>query len=475
MNKKFYLTAAIPYVNAAPHLGHALEFLQGDVIKRYHQLSGDDTLYLSGSDENSLKNVQAAEAINITTQELCDQNTQAFKSLIKKLNVDIDVWQRGSDKKTHWPGVQELWQKCQKNGDIYKKKYSGLYCVGCEEFKLDKDLVEGKCPEHPNKSLETVEEENYFFKLSRYQDKLEKLIKTDQLKIVPKKRKNEALSFIAQGLQDFSISRSVERAHNWGITVPDDPTQVMYVWFDALTIYMTGIGWGWDLKNWRQYWPADLHIIGKGINRFHTIYWPAMLMSAGLDLPKSVLIHGYITTEGQKMSKSLGNVINPMDLLDRYGVDPVRYYLLKEIPTTDDGDFSQARFKEVYNADLANSLGNLVQRMATLCEKASLSGVKADQIDFEADVAGFVEKYQFHQALDLIQKYISDLDKQINLKKPWQKTETKKEFIQKTCRGILQIAADLKPFLPETANKIEKIFTANRITKPKKPLFPRLE
>jgi len=303
------------------------------------------------------------------------------------------------------------------------------------------------------------------------------------LKIIPQKRKNETLAFINQGLEDFSISRTVARAHGWGIPVPNDPSQIIYVWYDALTIYMTGIGWGWDEKTWQKWWPADIHLIGKGINRFHTLYWPAMLLSAKLPLPKQVLIHGYITSEGQKMSKSLGNVIDPIELVKKYGADAVRYYLLKEIPTTDDGDFSETRFKELYNADLANGLGNLVQRTATLCQKANLG--KKDlykKFGFIKDVEIFVEKYQFHQALNLIQEYISGLDKYISRQKPWTKPPQKlKEILKQLVIGteagssIFEIAQALKIFIPQTAERIEKIFTADKIRAPKKPLFPRLE
>ena len=359
ITKKFYLTTAIPYVNAAPHLGHALEFVQTDVIARYQRLKGKEVGLVTGADENSLKNVHAAEKEGITTAELCKRNAAIFKKMAEEIGLSFTSFMRTSDKKMHWPGIKNLWNLCK--GDIYKKKYSGLYCVGCESFYEESELPDGVCPEHKKKP-ELVEEENYFFKLSKYQDKLEKLIESDELKVMPETRKNEVLSFIRGGLKDFSISRSVKRAKGWGIPVPDDPEQIMYVWFDALGTYLTGIGYGTDEKEFGKYWPADVHVIGKGILRFHAIYWPAILLSAGLKLPKSIFVHGYITVEGHKMSKSLGNIIDPFYLIEKYGTDPLRYCLLSEVPTFDDGDFSEKNLIEKNNNELIANLGNLVNR-----------------------------------------------------------------------------------------------------------------
>src|SRR3989344_1861508 len=366
-NTKFYITAAIPYVNGKPHIGHALEFVQCDVVARYKKLLGYDTLYVSGSDENGLKIVQAAEKNSLTPQELSDKNTQAFLELVNLLSVNIGVWRRGSDRKLHWPGTEKLWRLGEKNGDIYKKMYGGYYCVGCEDFYTKKDLVDGKCPEHLTVP-EWVEEENYFFKLSRYQEQIEELIRSDTLHIIPQERKNEVLSFIARSLEDFSISRSQKRAKNWGIPVPGDDSQVIYTWYDGLNIYQTAVGFGYDEALWKKWWPADLHVIGKGILRFHAVYWIGMLLSAGLPLPKSIFVHGYISSGGHKMSKSLGNVIDPFEVVKRYGTDATRYYLLREIPAYGDGDFTFERFQQLYNADLANGLGNTISRVAKLCD-----------------------------------------------------------------------------------------------------------
>ena len=334
VKKKFYITTAIPYVNAKPHIGHALEFVQADVMAKFHRLLNEDVLLLSGADENALKNIQAAEKAGVPVQEFIDQNAELFKNLADKLNIHFDVFQKGSDQKKHFLSSQLLWNLCFKNGDIYKKKYTGLYCVGCETFYASDELnKKGECFEHPGKKLEEVSEENYFFKLSKYQKQIIELISTDKLKIVPDFRKKEILSFLNKLLLDISISRTNERAKNWGVPVPNDPSQRIYVWFDALNIYQSGIGFGWDEKIYKKWWPVDIHVIGKGITRFHAIYWPAFLLSAKLPLPKALFVHGYLTVEGQKMSKTIGNVIDPLELIEKYGVDGARYVLLSSFPS----------------------------------------------------------------------------------------------------------------------------------------------
>src|SRR4030042_626256 len=309
--KKIFISTAIPYVNAAPHIGFALEVVQTDCLARFFRAQGFDVFFTSGADENSLKNVQAAEAEGIPTQKLVDKYTKQFADLKDAFNLTYDVFVRTSEK-YHFDGSQKRWNLCKKE-DIYKKTYRGLYCVGCELFLSKDELIDGKCSEH-NVEPEEVEEENYFFRLSNYADFLYKLIATDKLRITPTTRKNEVLSFIKQGLEDFSISRSFDRARGWGVPVPGDDSQVMYVWFDALTNYLTALGFGNDEKLYKKYWLQNskkLHVIGKGIIRFHAVYWPAMLESAGLPLPNEEFVHGYFTVEGQKISKSLGNVIDP--------------------------------------------------------------------------------------------------------------------------------------------------------------------
>lgn len=469
--KKFYLTTAIPYVNGLPHVGHSLEYFQADTVRRYYRLKGFETLLLSGADENALKNVQAAEAEGLPVQEFLDRNSKIWHDTYEFLGVHLDVFQRGSDQKKHWPGVQKLWKLCEQNGDIYKKEYAGFYCVGCESFKTAEELVDGICPTHQKKP-ELIKEENYFFRLSRYQDKLTDVIETNEFKITPENKKREVLSFIKSSLEDFSVSRSNERARGVGVPVPDDPTQKIYVWFDALNIYMTGIGFGWDEEKWKKWWPADLHIIGKDINRFHTIYWPAMLLSAGLPLPKQILIHGFVNLKGAKISKSVGNVISPQDVVKQYGLEPLRYYMLSQIPIDADGDFTEERFREVYNADLANGLGNLVARVAKLCEQNNIQALGGSNL-WCADLEKYMEEFKFNEAIAVIWALITEADKKINQQKPWEMSgEELKKVLLDYVKRIQAIGFNLQPFLPETAEKILKQFSGE--IKSQAPLFPRL-
>ena len=472
--KKFYLTTAIPYVNARPHLGHALEYVIADTIHRYYELAGYDVHLVSGADENAIKNVQAAEAAGLEPKKFLNKYSKIFADFYKLLEVDLDEFRRGTDEKKHWPGVQKLWKLVGKAGDIYKKKYKGLYCIGCASFKTEKDLVNGKCPEHDTKP-EVVEEENYFFRLSKYQGRLLNLIKSDKYKIYPEKRKNEVVSFIKSGLEDFSVSRSNERAKGVGVPVPGDSTQKIFVWFDALNIYQTGVGFGYDQKLWKKWWPADLHIIGKDIIRFHAVYWPAILISAGLPLPKTLLVHGFITSGGRRMSKTIGNVIDPYEIIEKHGVEPLRYYLLSQVPTQDDADFTIERFEEVYQAALANGLGNLVARVAGLAEGSSLKVPAAKKKKGSPSVAKSIKDYELDKALGLVWDEIKKADVFINEKEVWSLKGKEKETALRTLvNRIRQIATDLKPFLPETAEKIEKQFKGPKI-KSEKSLFPRLK
>ncbi|KKS55658.1 MAG: Methionine-tRNA ligase [Candidatus Gottesmanbacteria bacterium GW2011_GWA1_42_26] len=423
--------------------------MYADVIRRYHQLLNQEVLYLCGADENALKIFQAAEKSGQTPQAFTDLHNQEFLEVAKQLNVHFDIWQRGSDQKNHFPSSQKLWELCQKNGDIYKKSYTGLYCVGCEMFYTEDELNEkGECFEHPGRKLDKVSEENYFFKLSRYQTFLEDLLVHDKLKVIPDIRKNEALAFVQRGLPDFSISRSRERARGWGIPVPGDESQIMYVWFDALNIYQTGIGFHGDETTYRKWSPQDVMVIGKGIIRF-------------------------LTVDGQKMSKTIGNVVDPIEVIQKYGTDATRYYLLREIPSTADGDYSQRRFKELYNADLANGLGNLVARISRLAEKVTLTPPLTEE--FQADYKNLLNSFQFDLALAWIWEKIKITDKFINDNEPWKITDQKKltEVLQKAVNEIGEIAFHLQPFLPDTAEKILTQFSGSQI-KSQPPLFPRL-
>ncbi|VVC02265.1 Methionine--tRNA ligase [uncultured archaeon] len=468
---KFYLTTAIPYVNAAPHLGHVLEFLQTDAIARYEKSRGKDVALVTGADENSLKNVHAAEKQGISVTELCDRNSAVFEQMAKKCGLSYTSFRRTSDKKLHWPGVQKVWELCGKKGDIYKKKYRGLFCVGCEAFYEPEELKDGKCPEH-NAAPEEIEEENYFFRLSKYQNELERLITTNELAIAPETRKNEVLSFIKGGLKDFSISRSLARAKGWGVPVPGDDKQIQYVWFDALGTYLTGVGYGTDEETFSHYWPADVHVIGKGILRFHAVYWPAMLLSAGVQLPKSIFVHGYITVEGQKMSKSLGNVVDPNLLIGKYGLDPLRYCLLSAVPTFDDGDFSERTLIETSNNELLANIGNLVNRTlvftgrefegkvpeATLSEtdKAFIS----EQNARFTQIAAHLDKMQLKEALHLAMHCGKEANAFFQKNEPWKTAKSDRaKCAASICLLLHQVkdlAIVLEPFIPGTSAAIFK-------------------
>ncbi|MBI5448965.1 methionine--tRNA ligase [Candidatus Gottesmanbacteria bacterium] len=476
MAKKFFLHSAIPYVNAAPHIGHAQEFIYSDIIRRYHKLLGEDVLYLSGADENGLKIIQAAEKAGLDPHKFCDIHQQEFLDVADKLNIHFDIWQRGTNK-NHFLSSQKLWELCAKNGDIYKKSYEGLYCIGCEAFYTSDELNEnGECFEHPGRKLDVVSEENYFFRLSKYQKFFEDLISSDTLAIIPQVRKNEALAFIKKGLEDFSISRTKTRAKGWGVPVPGDPDQIMYVWFDANNIYYSGIGLGWNDMLFSKWAPADLMVIGKGILRFHAVYWPAVLKSAGLPLPKQLFVHGYLTVDGQKMSKTVGNVVDPVEILGQFGTDAVRYYLAREIPSYGDGDYSVRRFKELYNADLANGLGNLIARVAKL----------ACNLTFETEPLNFsdvnkneykkaLEEYRFNDALVAIWEKVKTSDKYIDENEPWKLTGEKLHTVLgQAIQQIIEIATLLQSFLPDTSEKILQQFKGPTITS-QPSLFPRLQ
>ena len=483
--KKFYISTALPYVNEKPHCGFALEIIQADVIARYRRLLGENVFFLTGTDENSLKNVQAAEKERISVKKLVDRNAKKFYELKGALNLTFDNFIRTTETR-HIKGAQKLWEACQK--DIYKKKYRGLYCVGCEEFYKGNELVNGLCPEHKTKP-ELVEEENYFFRLSRYQDHLKKIIENNEVKIIPETRKNEVLSFINSGLEDICISRSAERAKGWGINVPGDPTQKIWVWLEALSNYVNALEYAENSKKFQEWWQKNenkLHIVGKGILRFHGIYWIVFLLSAKLALPKTIFVHGYLTSGGQKMSKSLGNVIDPFKLVKKYGTDAVRYFLLREIPPTEDGDFTYEKFEQRYNADLAGGLGNLAARVITLAQKLKIKNqrlktqIKNKKIKQEIDrtwqkYKKALGEFKFNEALIAIWDLISFCDKYIEKERPWSFDPAQdKEKINKVIGDLLfalsEIAKLLEPFLPETSGKILKQLK----TKKSEPLFPRI-
>lgn len=497
MAEKFYITTAIPYVNSRPHLGHALEFIQADAVARWAKLSGREVFLLSGADEHGAKIVRAAEAAGKPVGEFVEANTAVFKKLIEELGVSISDFIRTSEER-HFTGAQALWKRLDASGDIYKKTYRGLYCVGHEAFVTQKDLVEGKCADH-GAEPEVIEEENYFFRLSKYGPAIKKAIESGEMKIYPEFRKNEILSFVKSGLEDISFSRP-SKDISWGIPVPGDATQTMYVWGDALSNYITALGYDGS-ENWQKsqkFWPADLQVIGKDILRFHAAIWPGMLLSAGLPLPKALMVHGFIFSGGQKMSKTLGNVADPFEIIERHGADALRYYLLREIPTYEDGDFTEKRFIEVYNSDLANGLGNYVSRVAKMIEQyfggklsnsfsdSSLSDVVDKKI--WPSYRGAMENFNLKAAFDSVWGALKEFDGYVQIHEPFKLIKTNeektKEVLWNLAYGALTIAQMLEPFMPDTSEKILNIFGADKNEKGKwqkvkinlgEALFPRKE
>ncbi|MDX9971962.1 MAG: methionine--tRNA ligase [FCB group bacterium] len=479
MSETAFVSTAIPYVNAKPHIGFGFELIQTDAYARYLRLTGRDTFFLTGTDENSLKNVRAAQEQGITTEELCERNSETYRELLGVLDISADYFIRTSVDPLHLKGAQALWSRC-KPEDIYKRHYSGLYCVGCEDFYTEKDVPDGICPDHKT-PLERVEEENYFFRLSAYQDQILDLLESGRLRVIPNSKRNEMLSFVKGGLQDFSISRSRERAGNWGIPVPGDPGQVMYVWYDALANYVTALQLADEGPLLEKYWTGShkkTHVIGKGVNRFHTVYWPAMLLSAGLPVPEQVFVHGYITINGQKISKSLGNVIDPVSQVEQYGVDAVRYYLLRAVSPYEDGDFSETRFKEVYNADLANNLGNLARRIETLAVKAGYAAPPEETPSAPAGFREAMDDFRFNDALATLWSLATVMNGRIEEVKPWELAKQGRDaelkvFLDEMVLGVRVIAHWLQPFLPGTAAKLTALFKEGPVERGE-PLFPRL-
>ena len=478
MSKRIYLTTTLPYVNAKPHLGFALEIIQADVVARYYRQKGWQVFFNTGTDEHGLKIYQKAIENKISPQKYVDQYAKEFQKLKEALNLSYDNFIRTTDN-NHIEAAKEFWLRCLKNGDIYKKKYKIKYCVGCEMEKTDSELVNGRCPLHPDRELEIIEEENYFFRYSKYQEKLLNLYKKNPNFVVPKSRLNEIISFTKNGLKDFSISRLKEKLP-WGIPVPGDESQVMYVWFDALVNYISAIGWLNDKKKFNHFWPA-IQFAGKDNLRQQSSMWQAMLMSAGLLPSKQIVIHGFITSEGRKMSKTLGNVVNPFDLVKKYGTDAVRYYLLREFSPFEDGDFTIAKFEKRYTSDLAKGLGNLVSRIMKLRQinggikiKPSTGKFKKDVKKARKEVDRFLGEYKYNDALDSIWRLISLADHYLEEKKPWRKENREKEN-KKTISELLyileEIAEMICPFLPQTSEKIKNYLSGKEEAG---VLFPQL-
>lgn len=474
MNKKTpkYITTTLPYVNASPHMGHALEFVQADALARYWRLCGEEVFFNTGADEHGQKVARKADETGINRQAYVDKYAAEFEQLKSAFNLSYDNFIRTTDE-VHKLAAQEMWQRCEAAGDIYKKKYSGLYCVGCEAFKTESDLVEGKCPDH-QVVPEMVEEENYFFKLSNYQAYLLEYLAREG-SIVPDFRRQEAINFVQKGLEDLSISREKKRM-DWGVEVPGDDSHVMYVWFDALTNYISTLGWPNDTEGkFEKFWLQGqiLQLAGKDQIRFQSIIWQAMLKSANLKPTDTIFYHGFINSGGQKMSKSIGNVINPYDLVARYGTDATRYIMLRHVHPTEDSDLTWEKMDEIYTANLVNGLGNLVARVMKMAETHLEAPVQVTAVPISL---GQLDKFEFQTVMDIIWGVVQKQDEKITATEPFRLVKEDKPaavaIIKALVNEVFSIANYLQPFMPETAAAILEAVKTNK--KPEN-LFVRLE
>lgn len=483
MSQNRLITTSIAYVNGAPHIGFAMELIEADAMARWSRARGDKTFFLTGTDEHGSKIYREAKNQNITPQEMTDRNAKPFQDLCQTLAISNDDFVRTTEAR-HKTGARAIWERIEQNGDLEYHEFEGLYCVGCETFYTPKELVDGKCPNHLTEP-EMLTERNVFFKLSRYSEQIAELIESNTLEIVPDFRKNEILQFAKEGLKDISFSRP-KSVLPWGIPVPNDPEQVMYVWCDALSNYLTAVGYGSN-DDWQQYWQDGevLHFIGKDILRFHAAIWPAMLLSAGLPLPKKICVHGFLTSEGHKMSKSLGNVVDPFAVVQEFGgnPDPIRFFLLSEVPFGRDADFSRKRFLELYNARLANGLGNLFARVITLANK---SGATMPETIADAELAAaskqvaqtidtHMKACELHHAIEAIFTAVEFLNHDIDRKKPWLTIKTEpeatKQIVADWLLALQQLAREVEIFLPQTGAAMRSGLLALESA----ILFPRME
>ncbi|HTO56523.1 MAG TPA: methionine--tRNA ligase [Pseudomonadales bacterium] len=457
-----FISTTIPYVNGAPHIGHAQEFVLADALRRYY----GDVYFLSGADENSLKNVLAAQAAGMDTAAYVAARSDEFERLTHALGLELSDFIRTSSDPRHRPVVEHIWDACARNGDIYRSDYTGLYCVGCEQFYTDGELVDGKCPEH-GVAPERVSETNYFFRLTRYKERLIELISTRTINIEPKGKRNEVLQYLRDLSEDLSISRSAERARGWGIAVPGDATQIIYVWIDALANYVSAPG----QPRWGAF-DEITHVVGKGVLRFHAVYWPALLLSAGLRLPDNIFVHTYVTVDGRKIGKSLGNVVDPAEPIGALGLDAFRYFLLRHVGCYKDGDFSWARYRQAYERELANQLGNLVSRVAALTRECDVLPMAATHLhaDLERRVAKHVRTFALHKAMDEIWKAIEATNAYVAAEQPWKTSgEQRAASLATAVDAIGAIAVALAPFLPATSERIADSLRSRART----ILFPR--
>jgi methionyl-tRNA synthetase len=489
-----YITTTIPYVNARPHIGFALELVQADVLARFRRGRGDAVRFQAGTDDNSLKNVLAAKAAGVGVQEFVDRNAEAFGALGEALSLTVDDFIRTSRDPRHQPGVERFWRACSR--DLYRQRYEGLYCTGCEQFYTPAELNDGRCPEHDT-APQQVSEENWFFRLSRYAGPLREAITTGRLRIEPAGRRNEVLAFIGAGLADFSASRPAERAGGWGIPVPGDPGQVIYVWFDALCNYVTALSYGHDGEALRRWWAADgnrIHLLGKGVLRFHAVYWPAMLLSAGLPLPTGIFVHDYLTAGGRKISKSAPGLdlgaLEPASLASEYGADAVRWWLLREVPRVGDADFTVERLIARADDELANGLGNLVNRVVAMIGRyrdgrvpgpapAPPGGEDLDTAIRQAgDLIGTaLDEFDFRQATAAVWAIADEANRFVNRARPWTESDPQRldAVLSLLARACSALGTELAPFLPDAAARITRQCTPRDGRLPdRSPVFRRL-
>jgi methionyl-tRNA synthetase len=498
-----YITTTIPYVNARPHLGHALEFVQADVLARHHRANGEQVRFQAGTDDNALKNVLAAQAAGVGVQQFVDANAAAFTGLAEPLRLSVDDQIRTSSDPRHRAGVERLWRACAARGDLYRRHYEGLYCVGCEQFYTEGELAGGRCPEHGTVP-DLVSEENWFFRLSRYAAPLRALIADAAIRVEPAGRRNEVLALIDGGLVDFSVSRSTERARGWGIPVPGDPGQVIYVWWDALGNYLTALDYagadgGENLRRWWDGASRRIHLLGKGVLRFHAVYWPAILLSAGEAVPTDIVVHGYLTENGRKISKSGGapglvNSADPYDLVSRYGTDAVRWWLLREVPKGADADFTVARLVGRANDELANGFGNLVNRVVAMIRRyragivpvtaasaPDAAGLEEAIADAPGLIAAALEDFDFRRATEAVWRIADEANRHVNRARPWDLAKAGEHEELDAVLSVLLRACQatglyLAPFLPDAAARITRQCTPDEagLLPPPAPLLPRL-
>ena len=477
---KFYITTTLPYVNAPLHIGHALEFVRTDTIARYKNLLGYDVFFNTGTDEHGVKIYEKAKENNLSPEDFVNKSFETFKEQLKIFNLYPDVHYVRTTNEHHIKAAQEFWKIVERNGYIYKKNYQAKYCIGCEDEKTESELVNGDCPDHPGIPLKLIDEENYFFKYSAFQDKLLNFYKENPNFVIPDFRFNEIKNFVSGGLQDFSISRLKEKMP-WGIPVPGDDAQVMYVWFDALTNYISTLGWPEDVENFEAFWKNGnpTQYCGKDNNRFQSAMWQAMLMAADLPNSKQIVINGHITGDGGiRMSKTLGNVVDPRDVANKYGVDALRYFLLKEVSSFEDSPFTMDRFHDSYNSGLVNGLGNLTSRILTMSSNYEVSLSPEDlKIKYYTEAVKDLEGFDIYQHINNTWSKILDLNKFIQDKEPFKKIKVDEEGAKKDVHYLLYhllgIALSIEPMMPETSHKILELIKENK--KPEAPLFPRID